>query len=98
MPFNVASLDFQVVLQLPACGLECISNSDVDVLVRGLIIGHATDGYLITLCSDVDYDVIQPAFVLMLVRCLNSNAAADNVVAKQFEFLRVLANRRFDSR
>lgn len=98
MFFDVAPLDFQTVLQLPTCSLECIANCDIDVLVCGLVIGHAAHSYLIALCPDVDYDVVEPSLALMLVRRFHSNAAADDVVAKQFEFLRVFANGRLDGR
>ena len=42
--------------------------------------------------------MIQPALVLMLVRRLNGNAAADNVITKLLELCRMLANGLFDGR
>jgi hypothetical protein len=42
--------------------------------------------------------MVQPALVLMLVRGLDGNAAADNVITKLLELCRMLANGLFNSR
>ena len=88
---HVAASNIEPVLQLSPRRIECIPDCHVDVLVGVLVVRHPADRDFIAFGPDVDDDVVEPPFALMLVRRLNRNPAADDIVAEDFELLRVLA-------
>lgn len=98
MFLDVAASDLDLILQLPACGLEGIAYGYVDILVRLFVIRHPADNDLITFGPDINHDVIDIALVLMLVRCLDRDPAADNVITELLQLLRMLNHGSFDSR
>ena len=97
MLLDVAASDPDLVLQLPACGLESIAYGYVDILVRLFVIRHPADNDLTTFAPDVNHDVIDIALMLMLVRCLDRDSAADNVVTELLQLLRMLNHGSFYS-
>src|SRR3990170_3059726 len=78
--FHVAPLAAHVVLKLPARGIESVSNSHVEVLVRLVI-----DDELRARHGQVDPHLEGPAFAVVLDRTLQDHLAPHDLVAKQLE-------------
>jgi hypothetical protein len=84
--------NIEPVLQLSPCRVERVPDCNVNILVGLLIVGHPADGDFVTFGPDVDDNVVEPPFALMLVRRFDGNPAADDIVAEYLELPGVFAN------
>jgi hypothetical protein len=93
---DVAAHLSRVILEPPRRGVEGVANGDIDVLMRVIEWACAIHHHVLARHADIDAHVIQLALVMVAVRRLHHDAAADDAVVEAFELRRLLADALLD--
>jgi len=85
-----------LILQPVRRRIEGVADGDIDVLM-GVVDGFCPiDDYVFSRHADIDPHVVELALVMMAVRCLHYDSAADDAVVEAFEFRRLFADAFLD--
>ena len=96
MAFDLASVNPNIILQLPSCGCKSIAKRNINVLMLLFIVVITTDHDLLMRHCDIDPDLVEVAMVLMMVFRFNGNPTAGDVVAMLFQFCSFFPNAGFN--
>ena len=90
MQLGVAAPSANVVFEQPAGGVESVADRDIDILMRVVRCGIASDDDLAPSNFEVDTDAEQIALATARVAALDDDAAGHNPIKKAFELLGAL--------
>lgn len=96
MVFRVAALHLNVFFELTLGGVESVAERDIDVFVGLFVVVVATDHDMLLWNAQVDTDLVEITLVLVMMFCLDSDPATDDVIAELLQFCRLFANSGFD--
>ena len=83
-------------LEQPPRGVEGIANGDIDILMGLVLRPGAADVHVLPRHAEIDPHSVELAFVLMAMRRLDDDVAADDTPVELLELGDLLANARLD--
>ena len=93
---DAAAHPSRLIFKPPDRGIEGVTDRDIDVLM-GLVDGLGpVDDHVLPRHADIDPHAVELALMMMAVRRLDHDGAADDAVVEAFELRRFLANALLD--
>jgi hypothetical protein len=85
-----------VVLKPPAHSIESIADGDIDVFMGVMFRRIASDGNFMSGHLQIDAEVIDPPFSMVVMSAFDDDAAAHNPLMEAFELINAVSDLGFD--